>query len=117
MRRPEASFASPQSAAVAKQLGGAIRLARLGRNLTQGDFAQRARVSLATLQRIERGDPAVSFTSWLSAMEAGSLLGALKAAAEPSADTVGSSRRQIEQRQRASKPRSKAADPMQSYAF
>lgn len=117
MRRPEANFASPLSASVATQLGGAIRVARLGRNLTQGDFAQRARISLATLQRIERGDPAVSFTSWLSAMEASSLLSVLKAAAEPSADTVGSSRRQLEQRQRASKLRGRAADPMQSYAF
>lgn len=117
MRRPEASFASPLAASVATQLGAAIRVARLGRNLTQADFAQRARVSLATLQRIERGDPAVSFTSWLSAMEASSLLGVLKAAAEPGADKVGSARRQLEQRQRASRPRSKAADPMQSYDF
>jgi transcriptional regulator with XRE-family HTH domain len=117
MRRPEASFASPLAASVAAQLGGAIRGARLGRNLTQGDFAQRARVSLATLQRIERGDPAVSFTSWLSALEASSLLNVLKAAAEQSTDAVGGARRQIEQRQRASRLKTKAADPMLSYAF
>jgi DNA-binding XRE family transcriptional regulator len=117
MRRPEAKFASPMSASVATQLGHAIRYARLGRNLTQEDFAQRARVSIATLQRIERGDPAVSFTSWLSAMEASSLLPVLKAAAQASADAHGSALRQMEQRQRASKPRSSASDRLDAYAF
>jgi transcriptional regulator with XRE-family HTH domain len=117
MRRVEANFTSPLSASVAAQLGNAIRQARLGRNLTQEDFAQRARVSIATLQRVERGDPAVSFSSWLSTLEAGSLLGALTAAAEPSLDAVGSARRQREQRQRASKLKPKADDRLQSYAF
>jgi transcriptional regulator with XRE-family HTH domain len=116
MRRPEASFASPISASVAVQLGRAIRLARLGRNLTQADFAERARVSVATLQRIEHGDPAVSFTSWLSAMETGSLLPLLKAAADPSADARGDAQRQMDQRRRASKLRRNASQA-DSYAF
>jgi transcriptional regulator with XRE-family HTH domain len=107
MRRPEASFTSPQSTAAAVELGSAVRQARLGRNLTQADFAQRARISLATLQRIERGDPAVSFTSWLSAMETGALLGALRKAAAPEADALGSAQRQSEQRRRAAKPKRK----------
>ena len=101
MRRPEAAFASPRSASVAAYLGRAIRLARLGRNLTQADFAERARVSIATLQRIERGDPAVSFTSWLSAMEASGLLPALKAVADPGLDALGVAQRQREERKRA----------------
>jgi transcriptional regulator with XRE-family HTH domain len=101
MRRPEAAFASPKSAAVAAELGRAVRMARLGRNLTQADFAERARVSVATLQRIERGDPAVSFTSWLSAMEASSLLPALKAVADPAIDVRGAAQRKLEERKRA----------------
>jgi transcriptional regulator with XRE-family HTH domain len=116
MRRPEAKFASPLSASVATKLGEAIRRARLSRNLTQGDFAQRARVSVATLQRIERGDPAVSFAAWLSALEAGALLPVLKAAAEPSADVQGNALRQLEQRKRASKLRSNASQ-LDAYAF
>ena len=116
MRRSEASFASPMSASVATQLGRAIRLARLGRNLTQEDFAQRARISVATLQRIERGDPAVSFSSWLSAMEVGSLLAVLKAAADPNADALGVAQRQLEQRRRASKVRSPASQ-VDAYDF
>jgi len=116
MRRPEVNFVSPVSASVATQLGRAVRLARLGRNLTQEDFAQRARVSVATLQRIERGDPAVSFTSWLSAMEAGSLLSMLRSVADPAADVRGSAQRQLEQRQRASKLKSNAS-VVDAYAF
>lgn len=116
MRRPEASFASPFSASVAAQWGEAVRKARLHRNLTQADFAQRARMSVATLQRVERGDTAVSFTSWLSAMEAGALLPALQAAADASVQSLGPVVRVVEPRQRASRPR-RQASALDSYAF
>jgi|GEM_PF-1511539 len=109
MRRPEAAFASPASIEVARQLGSAVRSARLARNLTQADFAERARMSLATLQRIERGDPAVSLTSWLSAMEVASILSLLKRVADPQADAGGRARRQLEERQRATGSRGKAS--------
>ena len=56
---------------------------------------------MATLQRIERGDPAVSFSSWLCAMEVGSLLSLLDGPPMPDADTAGRARRQLDQRQRA----------------
>lgn len=115
MRRPEASFASPISASVAEQLGEAVRASRLDRNLTQADFAERARMSVATLQRVERGDPAVSFTSWLSAMEASSLLNALQSVVESAGD--GHRRvRVVEPRRRASRPRLHASS-LDSYAF
>ena len=116
MRRPEVAFASPKSASVAADLGRAVRLARLGRNLTQSDFAERARVSVATLQRIERGDPAVSFTSWLSAMEASSLLPALKAVADPGIDARGAAQRQLEERKRATGLKGQAGREA-AYAF
>lgn len=97
------------------QLGAAVRSARLSRNLTQADFAERARMSVATLQRVERGDPAVSFTSWLSAMEAGALLPALRGVAETVGDTATPART-AEPRRRASRvPRQ--ASSLDSYAF
>lgn len=102
MRRSEQSFASPSSSSAARKLGGAIRAARLARNLTQADFAERARTSIATLKRIEQGDPAVSFGSWLSALENASLLHLLERLAEPEADPHGSARRAQEARKRAS---------------
>lgn len=109
MRRPEASFASPAAGEAAQRLGKSIQLARLARNVTQDDFSRRARISRPTLQRIERGDPAVSFTSWLSALEAASLLHLLKAASEPASDRLGTATRDAERRLRASGRRKTSA--------
>jgi transcriptional regulator with XRE-family HTH domain len=79
MRRPESQFVTPIGAATAKHLGQAVRAARLAMNSTQADFSARARLGRATLARIESGDPAVSFSSWLSVMEEASLLHVLQA--------------------------------------
>jgi transcriptional regulator with XRE-family HTH domain len=78
MRRPESQFVTPVGVAAAKHLGQAVRASRLSMNSTQADFSARARLSRATLARIESGDPAVSFSSWLSAMEEASLLHVLQ---------------------------------------
>lgn len=111
MRHPEAAFASPASSATASELGRGIRMARLARNMTQADFAERARLSIKTLQRIELGDPAVSFASWLSAMEIAALLPALRRAADPNADARGKAQRELEQRKRATGSRRKTTEP------
>ena len=116
MRRPETAFATPSSLGAAQKLGRAVRLARLARNLTQVDFAERSRISLATLNRIERGAPAVSFTSWLSALETASLLSLLERLADPDADARGRVQRSMEVRKRASGRKSKAARK-DDYAF
>ena len=115
MRRPEAAFASPSSASVAADLGRAIRLARLGRNLPQAASPACPREP-RPLQRIERGDPAVSFTSWLSAMEASGLLPALKAVADPGLDALGVAQRQREERKRATGTK-RQADRDDAYDF
>lgn len=81
MRRPELDFVTPAGLEAAQQLGKAVRAARLAINSTQADFSARARLSRATLARIESGDPAVSFSSWLSAMEEASLLHLLQPSA------------------------------------
>jgi transcriptional regulator with XRE-family HTH domain len=74
MRRPESQFVTPTGLQAAQHLGQAVRASRLAMNSTQADFSARARLSRATLARIESGDPAVSFSSWLSVMEEASLL-------------------------------------------
>ena len=78
MRRSEADFASPIAREAALRLGRAVRRARIGGQLTQADFADRARIGRRTLIRIEIGDPSVSFTGWLSALECAGLLGLLE---------------------------------------
>ena len=100
MRRPESQFITPVGVAAAKHLGQAVRASRLAMNSTQSDFSARARLSRATLARIESGDPAVSFSSWLSAMEEASLLHVLKANGTTEAPTRAPT--QAATRQRAS---------------
>jgi len=89
MQKPEVSFATPEVLKSAQALGSAIRQARLARNRTRIDFAQRAHISANTLDRMERGDVAVRMGAWLSALQTASLLHLLEAASTPDADILG----------------------------
>src|SRR5262245_42169535 len=101
MQRPEAPFATPETRAAAQRLGAAIRQARLARNMSLADCAERARTSRNTLIRIEQGDVAVRIGSWLSAMEVCNVLHLLASASDPDADALGKAERQREARKRA----------------
>lgn len=59
MKRSTPPF--PHVARIMEQLGERIRLARLRRRLSQDLLARRAGMSRATLQRVEAGEPGVSF--------------------------------------------------------
>ena len=102
MRRPELDFVTPAGLDAATQLGKAVRASRLAMNSTQLDFSARARLSRATLARIESGDPAVSFGSWLSAMEEASLLHLLQPSPSPSPSPSATKQARAVTRQRAS---------------
>lgn len=56
---------SPKVIRVSRQLGTQIKRSRLARKLSQELIAERARVSLSGLQRMEKGDPAVAMGSYL----------------------------------------------------
>lgn len=56
---------SPKVVRVCRQLGGQIKRSRLARKLSQELVAERSRVSLSTLKRIESGDPVVAMGSYL----------------------------------------------------
>jgi len=117
MRRPELNAASPLVLQAAKQLGEAIRRARLARNYTMEDFSARARMSVITLNRIEHGDVSVGFSFWLSAMEAGSLMHLLTRVANPSVDTTGEAQRKLEERKRAAGKKRRRAPQEHGYDF
>jgi transcriptional regulator with XRE-family HTH domain len=104
MRRSERHFATPASAALAQDLGAALRAARLARNRTVADGAARARVSPRTLHRIERGDVAVAFGSWLAVIESLGLQQLLAPLARRSSDAVGEALRVERDRRRARRP-------------
>jgi len=110
MPRPEASFASPDTSLAAQKLGKAVRMARLARNMTRIDFAERARISAPTLDRIERGDVAVRMGSWLLALQVCNLLHQLDKVSDPNADILGQQQRELSIRKRASGKRKKAQD-------
>jgi len=56
---------SPKVVRVCRQLGSQIKRSRLARKLSQELIAERSRVSLSTLKRIETGDPVVAMGSYL----------------------------------------------------
>lgn len=55
----------PKVIRVCRQLGEQAKRSRLARKLSQELIAERARLSLSTLIRVEKGDPAVSMGSYL----------------------------------------------------
>ena len=101
MQKQEADFASSASLNMAKKLGDAIRLARIARNRSREDLAQRSKMSRNTLARLESGDVAVRMGAWLSALEATGLLHLLENAAIPEADVLGEVARKQKPRTRA----------------
>lgn len=117
MRRPELNAASPLVLQAARQLGDAVRHARLARNYTMEDFAARARMSVMTLNRIEHGDVSVGFSFWLSAMEAGSIMHLLTRVANPSDDAAGKAQRKLEERKRAAGKKRRHAPQEHGYDF
>jgi transcriptional regulator with XRE-family HTH domain len=103
MRRENKNFTSTELLNRAAQLGAAIRLARIARDLTRQDCAKRARVSPSTLMRIEKGDVSVSFSAWLMTLEEVGLVGLIDPASLPYNDVIGEARRMGDARRRAHK--------------
>lgn len=83
MRRKESDFASPVAQATAAHFGELVRQARLARVWTQQALAERARISLATLKRMEGGAVEVSLGGWLSVFECLGLLPLLREVRDP----------------------------------
>jgi transcriptional regulator with XRE-family HTH domain len=72
-----------------RQLGAAIRTARIRRRKTAKDLAHRLEVSLPTLRKLEAGDPGVSLATFVTALWLLDLLGGLRAALDPANDRLG----------------------------
>ena len=83
MRRKEVEFATPAAVKIAGHLGDLVRQARLARSWTQQGLAERARISLATLKRMEGGAVEVSLGGWLAVFESLGLLPLFSALQDP----------------------------------
>mgnify|MGYP003560762378 FL=1 len=88
MRRNETDFATPATSKAAGHLGGLVRQARLARSWTQQGLAERARISLATLKRMEGGAVEVSLGGWLAVFESLGLVPLFSALRDPASATL-----------------------------
>lgn len=71
------------------KFGQDLRFARLRRNLSMQLVAQRAKISLSTLDKIEDGDPNVSLGNYAAVMFALNLGTPFSDLADPSKDEIG----------------------------
>ena len=72
-----------------EKLGQEIRLARLRRDLTMQLVSERSKISLTTLDKIEKGNPDVSMGNYASVLFALNLGTPLAEVIDPSKDSVG----------------------------
>ena len=72
-----------------EKLGQDIRLARLRRDLTMQLVSERSKISLTTLDKIEKGNPDVSMGNYASVLFALNLGTPLAEVIDPSKDSVG----------------------------
>lgn len=75
--------------AAVKKLGADLRDARRRRRIATATLAERARISRATLYRIERGDPGVSMSSYAAVIFALGLIDNLRDAMDLRNDPIG----------------------------
>lgn len=88
-----------------REVGQAIRTARLRRRQTAADVAARVGVSLPTFRKLERGDPTVSLGTLATAAWIFGLLPALQDALRPEKDGVAAAMEASRLPRRARKPR------------
>lgn len=68
MPKKPALTLAPETLTACRQTGRAIRDARARRRLTQAQLAERAGCGVATLRRVEKGDPGVSYGTTMEVM-------------------------------------------------
>ncbi len=103
MKRQALNFISPSAQSVASHLGALVRQGRLARRWTLDELAERARISTATLKRLEAGTPSASLGVWLSVFERLGLLSLLQGLEDPtSAALLDATRTKRARRQHAS---------------
>lgn len=88
MKRQESEFANPAAEATAGHLGALVRQARIARRWTMAELSERARVSLATLKRIEGGSLSTSLGGWLAVLERVGLMSRLTELRDPASEAL-----------------------------
>ena len=81
-----------------------MRQARLARQWTLANLAERARVSIATLKRIEGGSLSASLGAWLGVVERVGLLSRLTELRDPSSEALLNETRAKRTRRKTAEP-------------
>jgi transcriptional regulator with XRE-family HTH domain len=84
-----------------KRLGGNLRIARLRRNLTIREVAQRIGTGPRAVEDAEKGKPSTSIATYAALLWVFDLLGQLNAVADPGRDEEGQTLALSRERQRA----------------
>lgn len=74
--------------ATAQHLGQLVKTARLARDQPRAELATRARVSPATLVRMEQGQTGIALWAWLNVFEVLGLLSLLEDLRDPATDAL-----------------------------
>ncbi len=74
---------------ILKTMGSHLRMARVARNMTQKDLANRARTSVSTLRRLEANPAKVNIATLAQVLRILQLEGTLLAVAAPEKDEIG----------------------------
>lgn len=88
MKTPATHSLSPRGQSAAKSLGRKLRAARQARGYSQSELAVRARISMSTLVRLERGDAGTAVGMWINAFEVLGLLAVFTDTSDPVTESV-----------------------------
>lgn len=80
---------SSRGAQVVSNWGRQIRAARQARGFTQAELAERARIGLQTLVRMEAGQSGTALGMWINVLEVLGMLSNLESLADPVTDVAG----------------------------
>jgi transcriptional regulator with XRE-family HTH domain len=72
-----------------RRIGGGIQTARLRRNMSQQELADRLAVSIHTVRAVEAGKAGTSMGTYLHAIWVLDLMGTVEQVADPALDQVG----------------------------
>jgi DNA-binding XRE family transcriptional regulator len=103
MRPVAADFTTPEAQRAARHLGRLVREARLARRMPQTELAVRARTSVPTIHRMEKGAVETALGTWLSVMEHVGLLPQVMGMTDPISPAIADEHRARRARRNAPK--------------
>lgn len=88
MRRHEIDYATAASLQTAQHLADLVKHARIARGWSQANLAERARLSPATLSRMEQGSLGASLGAWFAVLERLGLLSKIQQLSDPASEAI-----------------------------